>query len=110
MLLEITTHPDNKQVAIGSNFTLICTSSLSSNVTFTWIHNDTIIIWQQKVTNSDTSILAISNVRYSDSGSYMCVVWKRSLSVGSNTATITVYSKLNIIIKIFKIKDLKNFK
>ena len=80
---------------IGANVTLTCTSSLSSYLTFAWIHNDTIIRQQEK--NSSTSRLAISNVRYSDSGSYTCVVWKGSisLSVTSNTATVTVYGELN---------------
>ena len=39
----------------------------------------------------------IRNVRCSDSGSYECTVEKGSLSVISNTATITVYGKLNYI-------------
>ena len=66
-------------------------------MTFTWIHNDTIvIIWQQRV-NGDTSTLTVSNVKHSDSGSYKCIVKKLPLSVKSNTATITVYGKLNNI-------------
>ena len=93
VLLEIIAYPDNKHAAIGSNVTLTCTSSLSSNVTFTWIHNDT-IIWQQHVINGDTSRLTVSNVRYSNSGSYKCIAWRLPLSVKSNTATITVYGKL----------------
>ena len=101
MLLGIITHPDNKQAAIGSNVTLTCTSSIStSDVIITWSHNDT-IIWHQQPVNSDTSgtsRLTISNVRYRDSGSYRCtcIVWKTpSLSVTSNSATITVHGKLN---------------
>ena len=92
MFLEIITHFDNKQATIGSNVTLTCTSSLSSDVIFIWAHNDTIIKHQEL--NSSTSRLTISNVRYNDSGSYMCIVWKR-LSVTSDIATITVYGKLN---------------
>ena len=91
MPTEITTHPDNRHAAIGSSVTLTCTSSLSSHVTFSWTHNGTTI------RNSDTSTLEISNVRYSDGGSYVCIVKSGSLSVGSNAATITVYGKLNYI-------------
>ena len=93
ILLEITTHPHNKQATIGSIVTLTCTSSLSSNVTFIWTHNDT-IIRQQQLINSDTSRLTISNVSYSDSGSYVCTIERGALSVTSNIATITVYGKL----------------
>ena len=92
MLLEISTHPVNKQATIGSSVTLTCTSSLSSDVTFSWTHNNTIIRQQQPI-NNDTSTLEISNVRYSDGGSYVCIVKSGSLSVGSNAATITVYGK-----------------
>ena len=91
-MLEITTHPHNKQATIGSIVTLTCTSSLSSDVTFSWTHNGTNIRQQQPI-NSDTSTLTISNVSYSDSGSYMCIVRRGSLSVRSNTTTITVHGK-----------------
>ena len=97
--LEIVTHPHNKQSKIGSRvLTLTCESSkLSSDVTFTWTHNGTIISNYQAV-NSYTSRLTISNVQYSDSGNYTCIVAKGSLSVTSDIAIITVYGKLNTII------------
>ena len=94
MLLEITTCPDNKQAIIGSTVSLACTSSLSSDVTFTWTHNGTIIRQQQPI-NIDTSMLTITDVSYGDSGSYVCIIERGTLSVTSNIATITVYDKLN---------------
>ena len=93
LILEITTHPRSKQLLIDSNLILTCTSSLSSNVTFSWTHNGTIIKTQSTV-NGDTSRLTISNVRYSDGGSYVCIVRSGSLSVTSYAATITVHGKL----------------
>ena len=62
-------------------------------MTFSWTHNDT-DIKTQLATNGDTSRLTISNVRYSDGGSYVCIVRSGSLSVTSNTATITVHGKI----------------
>ena len=56
------------------------------------------IISNYQVANSYTSSLTISNVQYSDTGSYVCAVTKGSLSVTSHTATITVHGELNIII------------
>ena len=41
LILEITSHPHNKRLLIDSNFILTCTSSVSSNVTFSWTHNGT---------------------------------------------------------------------
>ena len=99
-IIEIITHPDNKHAEIGSTVTLTCTSSiLSSDVTFTWTHNGTNFRQQQPV-NSITIRLTISNVSYSDSGTYACIIERGKLSVTSNIATITVYGKLNNIILI----------
>ena len=95
MILEIITHPQNEQVTFGSSITLTCTSSLSSNVKFSWTHNVTTIkTLYTSTVNGTTSRLTISNVRYSDGGSYVCIVRSGSLSVTSNTATITVYGKI----------------
>ena len=72
----------------------MCTSSLSSDVKFSWTHNGTIIRQQQPI-NNDTSTLTITDVSYSNSGSYVCIIERGTLSVTSNIATITVYGKLN---------------
>ena len=97
MILEVVTHPQNIRIKFGSSVTLTCTSSISSNVTFSWTYNGTTIKTQSTV-NANTSRLTISNVRYSDGGSYVCIVKSGLLSVTSNTATITVYGKLNCIV------------
>ena len=98
MILEVIIHPQNTQVIFGSSVTLTCTSSLSSNVTFSWTHNGT-IIRNTLLVNGSTSRLTISNLRYRDGGSYVCIVRSGSLSVTSNTATITVHSgKLKCVI------------
>ena len=93
-IVEITSDPQNQHKTIGSNFTLTCTTSISSNMRFSWTHNGTIIKTQLAV-NGDTSRLKISNVRYSDGGSYVCIVRSGSLSVTSNTANVTVHGKVN---------------
>ena len=91
MILEIITHPQNEQVAFGSSVMLTCISAVSSNVTFSWTHNGT-TIRNTLLVNGDTT------VRYSDGGSYVCIVRSGSLTVTSNTATITIlYGKLNCI-------------
>ena len=57
---------------------------------FSWTHNGTFINGSS-TTTGDTSILTITSVRHSDAGSYVCTVRSGSLSVMSNTATLTVY-------------------
>ena len=91
MKLEVTTHPQNTQVTFDSSVTLTCTTSLSSNVIFSWTHNGT-VIKNTLLVNGSTSSLTISNLRYRDSGSYVCIVRSGSSSVTSNTATIFVHS------------------
>ena len=67
----------------------MCISSLSFNVMFLWTHNGTSISGSSRA--GDTSMLTISNMHYSDAGSYVCAVRSGSVSVMSNTATVTVY-------------------
>ena len=83
---EIITHPQDKILEINSTIRFTCTSSLSSNVTFSWTHNGRSISGSS--TTGDTSILTITSVRDSDAGSYVCTVTSGSLSVMSNTAKL----------------------
>ena len=68
MKLEVIIHPQNTQVTFDSSVTLTCTTSLSSNVTFSWTHNGT-VIKNTLLVNGSTSSLTISNLRYRDGGS-----------------------------------------
>ena len=69
---------------------LTCTSSISSNVSFSWTHNGTTLNGQSA---GNTSILTITSVRDSDAGSYVCTVTSGSLSVMSNNAIVNVYGE-----------------
>ena len=63
---------------------------MSSDVTFSWTHNGRDVT-AQSTSTGDTSILTITNVMRSDGGSYVCTVRSGSLSVMSNTSTLTTY-------------------
>ena len=93
MCLEITAHPQDRLVPVGSSVNLTCTSSVSSDVTFSWT-SDCRDVTGQSTSIGDTSILTITSVRSSDDGSYVCTVRSRSVSVMSNTATLIVYGML----------------
>ena len=69
---------------------LTCTSSISSEVTFSWTHNGGGVTGQP-ISIGNTSILTITRVKRDNTGSYVCIVSHESLSVMSNTATLTVY-------------------
>ena len=93
MHLEITTHPRDRLVPVGSSFDLTCTSSISSDLTFSWTH-DGRDVTGQSTSNGNTSILTIKRVRRRHDGSYVCTVRSSSLSVTSNTSNLTVYGML----------------
>ena len=85
------THPQDQSVPVNSTVNLMYTSSLSSNVTFSWTHNERSI--RGSIMAGDTSILTITSVRDSDVSRYVCIVSSGSLSVLSNTATLTLNDK-----------------
>ena len=92
MCLEITTHPQDRPVPVGSSVNLTCTSSVSSDVTFSWT-SDGRDVTKQSISTGNTSVFTIKKVRGRDDGGYICAVRSGSLSVMSNTATLTVYGK-----------------
>ena len=79
------------------NFT--CTSSISSDVTFSWTHNGTSISGSS--TTGNTSVLTITSVRNSDAGSYVCIMSSGSLSVMSNAATLIVYGTYRCMLSFY---------
>ena len=94
-LKEIIAHPQNKILEVNSTINFTCKSSTSSNVTFSWTHNGTSISGSS--TTGDTSILTITSVRNSDAGSYVCTVSSGSLSVTSNTATLSFIGMIHVM-------------
>ena len=87
---EIITHPQDKLVAVDSTVSFTCTSSISSDITFSWTRNGASVT-QSSLTTDDTSIITITRASNSDTGGYMCTVSNGSLSVMSNTAILNVY-------------------
>ena len=93
-MIEIITHPQDKLIPVNSTVNLTCTSSLSSNVTFSWTHSGVSI--NGSSTTGGTSILTITSVRDRDAGSYVCTVTSGSLSVMSDAATLTLKGKYEV--------------
>ncbi|XP_065885723.1 hemicentin-1-like isoform X3 [Dysidea avara] len=86
----IITHLQDRLVPVGSSVSLTCTSSVSSDVTFSWTR-DGRDVTRQSTSTGNTSILTIDKVRGRNAGGYVCTVKSGSSSVMSNTATLTVY-------------------
>ena len=59
-------------------------------MTFSWT-SDSRDVTGRSTPTGNTSILTINKARRRDDGSYVCTVRSGSLSVGSNTTTLTVY-------------------
>ena len=85
--IEITTHPQDMLVPVGSSVSLTCKSSVSSDVTFSWTRDGRDVTGQSTSTG-DTSILTINKARSRNAGDYLCIVRNGSLLVMSNTATL----------------------
>ena len=56
--LEITTHPQDRLVRAGSLISLTCTSSVSSDVTFSWTRTSRNVT-RQLISTDNTSVLTI---------------------------------------------------
>ena len=89
-LSEITTHPQDRLVPVGSSVNLICTSSVSSDVTFSWTRDDDNITKRISL-RGNTSMLTIVPFRIKNAGNYVCTVRSGSLSVMSDPANLTAY-------------------
>ena len=90
-VLEIIAHLQDRLVPVGSSVSLTCTSSVSSNVTFSWTRNGGDVS-VQSTSAGDTSMLTIVSTGRNHNGSnYVCTVSSGLLSVKSNAATLTVY-------------------
>ena len=90
MLAEITTHPQDRVIPVGSSVSLTCTSSVSSDVTFSWTRDGRNVTVQSS-TSAGTSTLTIDKARGRNAGAYVCTVKAGSSSLTSNPASITVY-------------------
>lgn len=94
-IIEIISHPQNKQTLIGSTVSLVCKSSISSDVMFLWTHNGrSLQEYKHQVVKStgDTSTLIITKVKNRDAGDYVCEVRCGPLLVTSTAATLTINS------------------
>ena len=89
-LSEITTHPEDRLVPVGSSVNLTCASSVSSDVTFSWTRNGKGFA-RQSTSIGDTNVLTIPNFKNKNAGNYVCTVRSGSLSVMSDPANLTTY-------------------
>ena len=94
LLAEITAHPQDRLVPVGSSVSLTCTSSVSSDVTFSWTRDGNSVT-RQSSTSAGTSTLTINKARGRNAGVYVCTVKAGSSSLTSNAATVTVYGMLS---------------
>ena len=103
---EIVSHPMNIRVNNGSNVTFNCVSFSYASVTYTWLRNGTLLDDDDVniiiSTNSDednknyTTTLMILDVQLSDNAVYVCSATNRITTTLSNTATLSVISKLQL--------------
>lgn len=94
--VAVDTHPTTSNISIGENFTLTCTASAFPLPNITWLHNDSIVIENSRITTTQTttprtvtSSITINNATVSDSGTYVCRVGAPSGTNFNTTASDT---------------------
>ena len=73
---------------LGSSVNYTCESSISSPVTYEWLHNGTTL------EDETSAILSIRNAQWSDAGVLHCIVTTiNNISMESNSINLTILGK-----------------
>ena len=92
----ITTHPASQLTNVSISVTLDCEGTGRGSITYQW---ETSIINEEQwrnITDSNSSTLVVGTLK--ESQQYRCVVSNEAGSNTSNVASITILSKLFVII------------
>ena len=80
---------------VNGSITFTCTSSVSTNVKFSWAHNGRPITRPNtQSTVGSISTLRITGIRNSDDGRYVCTVTSGLVSVTAHVKTLNVYGMI----------------
>lgn len=84
-LPNITTHPQSRTNAVGSTATFSVTATGTAPITYRWYFNQTNLI-----TGATSATLTLSNVQFTNMGTYSCLVSNVGGTIMSSNATLTV--------------------
>ena len=85
--LASTINSEDTIVPVGGEFSLTCTSTVSTNAAFSWTR-DRMPVSGRSDSDGDTSTLTLSDVKIDDAGIYVCSVRVGTLVVMSDPITI----------------------
>ena len=92
---DITTNPEDRIVAVGTNITLTCNASGADNLRYQWIRMGKKTI-PSRARGVRSNTLIIPNIIVNDGGLYKCVVSTGNITVTSKVGYVSVLSKLLI--------------
>ena len=89
---DITTNPEDRIVAVGTDVALICDASGADNLNYQWMRMGEKTIPSRAI-GVHSSTLIIPNITVNDSGLYKCVVSSGDVTVTSKVGNVSVLSK-----------------
>ena len=92
-LVDITTNPEDRIVAMGTKVTLTCNASGADNLRYQWMRMGEKTI-PSRARGVSSSTLIIPNIMIDDSGLYKCIVTSGDVTVTSKVGNLSVLSKL----------------
>ena len=96
---KIILSPKSKVLQVGSNTKLYCTAFGEPVPEVQWLHNNQIISpVYQIMTHAGSSQLVIKNVQMVDAGEYRCLFQNIKNTTVTKSATLSVFSMINILI------------
>lgn len=94
-MTDITTDPEDRLAAVGTNVTLTCDATGADSLMYHWMRMGNKNIGLQ-ATGVSTRTLVINNVTVADSGMYRCTVSSGDVTVTSKCGALSVVGKLYI--------------
>ena len=92
----IVTHPQNVSVLTGESVTISCNITALPRPEVTWLRDDEIVEYNQRLQLLEDGSLYISDVMLTDDGLYQCVATNVNGSVESDYGMVEVSGKTTL--------------
>lgn len=95
---QITTHPQDREVVAGADFTLAVVATGSEPLSYQWTHAGTNLVDGGNIRGSSNAQLTITNATGANEGDYLVVVANAFGSATSRAATVTLIPSPELVV------------